>query len=643
VKYLIGLIFLLFSSATLASVDTSRFVQLIDYIGVDYPGAVENGQIISAAEYEEMQEFSATVLQHARQLAAQAPSADLVPAATQLQALIARRANADKIAQITSMLRQTTLQHFNIVVIPRSAPNLQHGQILYAQNCSGCHGETGAGNGPMAVGQDPAPTNFRDLARYRERTLYGLFSTIGLGVKGTAMQSYAANLNEHERWSLAFYVGQLTAKPEVQNKGAKLWAASAASSPFAQVETLTTVTPAEAEQRYGADGVLLMSYLRTNPGVLFGKKPPLVIAQESIVESRRAYTDGDQPAAYRHALAAYLDGFELIEHSLDANDRDLRLQVEVAMTAYRELVKKTGNHDAVQKQAQIVLALLDRTDEVLKSTTLSNSAAFSGSFIILLREGLEAILVIVALAAFLVKTGRRDGLVYLHFGWAGALLMGAATWLVSQYLIDFSGASREITEGIAALIAMAVLFYVGFWLHSKTNAQQWKHFIEGSMTKALNTGTMWTIAGLSFIAVYREVFETILFYQAMWMQAERNAQGFMLAGMGSAAVALFLLAWVILRYSARLPLRQFFSFTSVFMFVLAIVFAGKGVAALQEAGKLSVEPVNFPRIDILGIYPNMQGLMLQLGLLVLAAIIVVRINRKSLSTENSEISVTEKL
>jgi high-affinity iron transporter len=232
-----------------------------------------------------------------------------------------------------------------------------------------------------------------------------------------------------------------------------------------------------------------------------------------------------------------------------------------------------------------------------------------------LRERLEALLVVAALAALLIKTQRRDGLAYLYGGLAGALLVGGLTWLAAATLIDIGGAQRELTE---ALVAAGVLFYVGFWLHSKTSALQWRRFIEGSVRKALGRGTLWGLAALAFIAVYREVFDTVLFYQALWMQTEPVGQGFIVSGLvGAAAV----LAWLILRDSTRLPLRQFFAFSGVFMFVLAIVFAGKGVAALQEAGRIARSPVDLPGIGVLGIYPNVQGLALQGAMLVLALLL----------------------
>ncbi len=236
---------------------------------------------------------------------------------------------------------------------------------------------------------------------------------------------------------------------------------------------------------------------------------------------------------------------------------------------------------------------------------------------------------IAALAAFLIKTGRRDGLRYLYLGTGAAFVLGLLTWFVSSQVITIGGAERELTEGFAALFAAVMLFYVGFWLHSKTGAAQWKAFIQGSIEKALSKGTLWGLSGLAFIAVYREIFETVLFYQALWVQTGKAGQGMIFTGFLVAAGLLLLVGWMILRYSTRLPLRQFFSVTSIFMFLLAVVFAGKGIAALQEAGKLPVNMVDFPSIEILGIYPNLEGLAVQLLLVVMALLLLWKGSRAS--------------
>ena len=171
---------------------------------------------------------------------------------------------------------------------------------------------------------------------------------------------------------------------------------------------------------------------------------------------------------------------------------------------------------------------------------------------------------------------------------------------------------------MAAIVATLVLLYVGFWMHDKTSAAKWKKFIDDSMHKALTSGTLWTLTGLSFIAVYREAFETILFYQALWAQTNEPGKTMAFSGFLTAVGVLAVLGWLIMRYSVRLPLRQFFAVTGGLMFFLAIIFAGKGIAALQEAGVIISSPVNFVRFDLLGIYPNLQGLLVQLALIILA-------------------------
>ncbi|MDH4134100.1 MAG: FTR1 family protein, partial [Gammaproteobacteria bacterium] len=195
------------------------------------------------------------------------------------------------------------------------------------------------------------------------------------------------------------------------------------------------------------------------------------------------------------------------------------------------------------------------------------------------------------------------------------------------YVVDISGASREMTEGVTALLAAAILLYVGFWLHNKLQAERWKDFIETKVKSSINEGTLWSIALVAFIAVYREVFETVLFYQTLWVQAGEKGQQMVVMGFLSASVLLVALAWLIFKFSVRLPLRQFFAINSVLLYVLAVVFAGKGIAALQEAGKLPVSPIDIPAVNVLGIYPNLQSAGLQ-AVLVLAALVFVVLNRR---------------
>ena len=615
-RYLALFLLLVFSGLARAG-DLQQLLQLIDYVGVDYAEAIADGQVINPGEYQEMLDFSAGI----RQLVAGLPEGDtrtlLQEQAGTLAEQIASKAAPEAISTVTVGMRLAVINGYQVTAIPRQLPDLERGAVLYVEQCASCHGTVGDGLGPLAAGMEPPPVNFRDHARYSQRTLYGLYNTITQGVTDTAMQSYH-ELSAGDRWALAFYVGNFAAEQAALVADTESLYVDPTLKPLLDVQKLTVTTPAEAVSDYGEAGGQLMAWLRTHPEMLFNQQSPLVFSRHRLDDVLVAYRDGDNKLAYQLAVEAYLEGFELVEQGLNAIDPGLRVEIEQAMTSLRTRIRQGVPLAELETEVVAIKHQLDLAGDQLGGRSLSGVAAFTAAFFILLREGLEALLVVAALAAFLVKTEHQNNLHYLHYGWIGALVAGVFTWWASVSLIEISGTSREVTEGLAALLAAAVLFYVGFWLHDKTSAAQWKQFIEANIKRALTTGTLWGLAGLSFVAVYREVFETILFYQALWVQADQAGRSMALAGFGTGAVVLVVLAWLVMRYSARLPLRQFFSVTGLLMFVLALIFAGKGAAALQEAGYIPVIPISIPRIELLGIYPYLPGLLLQLGLLLLA-------------------------
>jgi len=238
------------------------------------------------------------------------------------------------------------------------------------------------------------------------------------------------------------------------------------------------------------------------------------------------------------------------------------------------------------------------------------TTAYFGALTILLREGLEALLIVIAMIAFLRKAGRTEAMPYVHGGWVGALLAGAGTWVAATWLVEISGASREVTEGFAALFAAVVLVSVGIWMHGKSQADAWQRYIREKLSHALSKGSAWFLFLLAFVVVYREAFETVLFYAALWSQGHH---AMIMAGAATAVAALAVIAWMMLRYSRRLPFGKFFAISAALVAVLAVVLAGKGVAALQEAGWLPVSLFAGPRIDLLGIHPTVQGISVQLA------------------------------
>ena len=284
------------------------------------------------------------------------------------------------------------------------------------------------------------------------------------------------------------------------------------------------------------------------------------------------------------------------------------------MLAFRNAIRAGDPFDTLRQRHDRIADGLAQVERQLQAAAPSARGQFFSSFVIIVREGLEALLVLAGMAAFLVRTGRRDGLRYLHGGWIAAIALGVLTWWVASRIIDVSGAQREVTEGVTALLASVVLLYVGFWLHSKSHGQRWSAFIRSQVSGALGRGTLWGLAAISFLAVYREVFETVLFYQALLTQGDTTP---VLTGFAAGCAVLFALAFIIVRTSARLPLGIVFGASSFLLAAFAVVFAGRGVAALQAAGKLPVDPLSVPAVPWLGIYPNIQSIGLQVILVAL--------------------------
>ncbi len=605
------------SAQTTAPVQTAW--RLLDYVAVDYPEAVKGGQIASPTEFAEMTEFSASARERISGLASSSAKADLMRRATALERLIAAKAPADAVGTAARSLAADLIGAYPVPLAPAVAPNFSRGQALFNQNCASCHGMTGDGKGPKSVGLDPPPIAFIDKARARERSTFAFYQVLEQGIDGTSMVSFADRLPQ-DRWDLALYAGTFAFPTGKVAEGERIWKSDAALRDRINMEKLVGMTPAALAADIGeerADAVI--AYLRRNPSVVVPQVAgTLTVARARLNEAVTAYAKGDRKGATNLALSAYLDGFEPVEPMLSARDNALMVRIEGAMGALRAAIANGKPPTTVRDQARALDSLFGEAETVLAPEQASGASSFFGAFTILLREGLEALLIVVAMLAFLRKAERRDVTPYVHGGWVAALVAGAATWAIATYAVEISGASRELTEGFGSVFAALVLLWVGIWMHGKSSADAWQRYIREKLTTALNARSAWFLFGLSFVVVYREVFETILFYAAIWTQGNGGA---VLAGAGSAIAILAVIAWLMMRYSRTLPIGKFFAYSSALMAVLAVVLIGKGVSALQEAGYLPVNPLSgFPRIEILGLYPTTEGIAAQAVMIALLAL-----------------------
>ncbi|MBM1188833.1 cytochrome c/FTR1 family iron permease [Pseudomonas lundensis] len=586
----------------------SQALHLIDYIGADYPPTVDQGKVIDETEYREQLEFLAVLKGLIADLPERPERAELAQGVNALQTAIEQREDGAAVAREARQLGAKLAVAYEVSQAPVITPDPARGAPLYAQHCSVCHGETGAGDGPAGVGMTPPPANLRDAERLDRLSLYAIYNTLGLGVEGTDMPSFADQLDERQRWDLATYIAGLSADP-----------GAAKADKTYNLADLARQTPNEV---LAADGPQAAATFRAQraqpPQVVRGPGQLLDYTGATLDKSLAAYRAGDREQAYDLSVAAYLEGFELVESSLDNVDSNVRKNTEKALMAYRQSLQDGLPVEQVEQRLEAAKVLLKESAGLLGSDGLSWSLSYISGLLILLREGLEAILVLAAILAFLRNTGQQSAVRSVNIGWGLALLAGLATWALAAYVIDVSGAQRELLEGCTALFASVMVLWLGVWMHDRRHAAAWQDYIKSSLVSG---GGRFGFAILAFFSVYRELFEVILFYETLWLQAGPAGHNAVLAGGATALVLLIGLAWIILRGSAKLPLALFFGINAALLCALSVVFAGHGVKALQEAGIFGTRPVPFFEFDWLGIHADAYSLGAQA--IALLAIIVL--------------------
>ena len=303
--------------------------------------------------------------------------------------------------------------------------------------------------------------------------------------------------------------------------------------------------------------------------------------------------------------------------------------VEYQFAEVKRLMTDGASSKEVRAGIDALSKMLREDSNALDGREESGWSVFAASLLILLREGLEAILVVAAIAAYLARSGNRKMTRVVYMNALAAVLVSAVLAVALQKLFAISGASQEILEGATMLLAVVVLFFVSNWMVSKSETRAWKRYIQTKVSSAVTTGSAFALGAAAFLAVFREGAETILFYQALLADA-RDHMDMVWFGFAVAAACLVIL-FAIIRYgSQRLPLRPFFIGSSILMYIMAIAFAGGGVKELQEADVVGVTPVSFMgSIDLLGVYPTVETLLPQVALIVVAVASYLYYSRKS--------------
>ena len=481
-------------------------------------------------------------------------------ALTRLSEMLNRLAPPDSVRLMTAALisRITAAAGGPKVIeqLPSRAPSLERGAVVFRERCASCHGETGRGDGPKAKALEGPPP--ASLADP---------ATMG----GTTL------LEIFRRVAIGV---PGTAMPEFADD--------------LSVEDRWAVAAYVGAMQYGGSATAA-----TFAAVRRQVDSALALRSEKI------------------AFDAYLT-FEQVETEVRAKNGWLATELE---TTFGWLRTRAVRADDAERRAirERLLAGLERAERVVADRP-SGMSLFVASFFLLVREGFEAILIVAALMTFLAKAGaperRRD---VARGAWL-AVAASLVTWVLVELLFQITPGQRETIEGGTMLLAAAVLFYVSYWLLSKIEAAKWTAFVRGKMQSALSSGSGMALTAVAFLAVYREGFETILFYKALFTSA--GASGVpVVGGIAAGSVGLVAVYVLINQLGLRVAMKPFFAVTGVMLYYMAFVFAGKGIAELQGARIVPLTVIEgAPRIPFLGLYPTLESLVVQ-GLLLALALV----------------------
>ncbi|MBI4503880.1 MAG: cytochrome c/FTR1 family iron permease [Gemmatimonadetes bacterium] len=601
----------------------------------EYALGVSSGRIVSQTELEEARSFLDEARRNAGDLSPEIRSLT-APVLDEVSAGLRDLRPASELEILMGRLRHQLESSLSAALdpMPAESPSLARAARLFHARCAECHGEQGRGDGPKAHRLDPPPANFSLRDSLTGVSPLDFYRKITVGVAGTEMPDWERLVSLQDRWALALYVSGLRFSDAERARGDSILRSRCDScrtflSDLSGTAELTddSLKRVMAGQMNGipndTDAVAVVAFARTAAAAeALGGDRMMEVARtlertgEHLDQAVALADAGDRKAAVDAALDAYL-AFERIETPLRARDARSATSVE---GAFRDLSGKlfAGTGPEIARARQQVDSSLAAAERSLSRETAAGML-FGQSFVIMLREGLEAILIVGALMAFVVKAGapgrKRD------MGWGVLAAVGASlvTAVVLATVFRESTAHREALEGFIMLLAAGVLFSVSYWLVSKIEVRKWHSFVHSQIQRALSSRRTLALSAVAFLAVYREGFETVLFYGALFA-SERGAVGGSAAIMSGMVLGLMVLGaiyYVIQRYGVRLPLKPFFGITSGLLYFMAFSFAGQGISDLQEAGYIGATPLRWaPSLPALGIFPTTQTLAAQLLLTV---------------------------
>ncbi len=589
----------------LLSLTLSEALNIVDYMYGDYHLAFED-----EFERKEMLEFSRRLLEIS--------DSSILPKVETLVVMVERLEKVENVKRILKDIKDHLVSKFGERLLPKNLVSIKAGREIYVYNCVVCHGFEGKGDGPASVTLSPKPTNFHERDDLSPLRIYTVLE------HGVANMPPFPTLSEEDKWNVAFYVMYLRHR-NVSTEGVE--------KPKLSLKEVVILSDEELSRR-GLDRKAI-AYVRKHPQEYFGSQDPIALITYHLRIIEELYKGGEYEKAYFSAMEIYFNYFEPLEERLLSKDFNFTRQLEQKFTILRGYLRSPNKDEEVERIVASIQVDLQKAKNLLEEKNFSSWWAFANSFVIIFREGFEAALLLAIILGIVSVYGNRKAVLMVHLGWILALVIGILTWLASETIMNISTVSRELMEGIVSLLASLVLFQVSYWLLSKAETKAWISYIKRKVGASISTGKLLGLAVLSFVAVYREAFETVLFYKAMVLNSSSSAIPYILGGFVFGAIVILALAYAILKLQLKLPLNRIFAITSFMLYVLSFIFLGQGIRELQEANVVPATNLPFiPAIDFLGIYPTLETTLAQLVLIVLAVFAYVAIAMKKRKEED---------
>jgi high-affinity iron transporter len=580
----------------------------------EYRNGVSGGKIVAPAEVDEARLFLTEARRTAGVLSPRLAAGTIADIDRMLE-LLTRVASPDLVAAGARRAADHLAVALGAVLdeIPDRTPSLRRGADVFQRECSSCHGALGRGDGVAARELNPPPADLTVASNLAGVTPLEFYQRVTIGVAGTAMPAFETRLPAADRWAVALYTSTL-------RQAAPAGDVPVALRAFPTVAILTDSTVLAALGPRATPGRLAAVRAFQPPQ---DERPASAAAFTAVRDKIKQVIDlangGQHEQAANTAFDAYLV-FEQVETVLRAKNAGLATRLEAEFATLRTRAAGGAARAELDGVERDLATSLEQAERVV-SDRMSPLNLFVQSLVIMLREGLEAILIIGALIAFLMKAGAAHRKRDIHIGVGAAVAMSLLTAVLLETVFAVSAAHRGALEGITMMVTVGVLFYVSYWLLSKMEVAKWTAFVKQRLAVAVTGGSAFALASAAFLAVYREGFETVLFYKALFVEGGALGDTFVpvTAGIAVGGVALTLVYVAINRWGVRVPLRAFFGLTSAFLYYMAFVFAGKGIAELQEGGLVPTTILlGWPRYSALGIYPTAESMLGQ-GVMALLA------------------------